>query len=101
MDMRSPETQNKTDGDLYYTIENGVRLSGMPAFGEHPGTNDSDTWKLVLFIRHVPSLTDQELAEMTSLNPKTEQDRQEEQQEEEFLRGENPPAQDAGAVHHH
>src|SRR5579884_1776981 len=30
-DMRMAETQNKTDGELYYTIENGVRLSGMPA----------------------------------------------------------------------
>ena len=33
-DMRTKETQNKSDGELYYTIENGIRLSGMPAFGE-------------------------------------------------------------------
>jgi mono/diheme cytochrome c family protein len=33
-DMRQMETQNKGDGELYYTIENGIRLSGMPAFGE-------------------------------------------------------------------
>ena len=31
-DLRAAETQNKSDGELYYTIENGVRLSGMPAF---------------------------------------------------------------------
>ena len=33
-DMRMAETQNKSDGELYYTIENGVRLSGMPVFGD-------------------------------------------------------------------
>jgi mono/diheme cytochrome c family protein len=32
--MRAAATQNKSDGELYYTIENGVRLSGMPAFSE-------------------------------------------------------------------
>lgn len=98
-DMRKAETQNKSDGELYYTIENGVRLSGMPAFGEHPSTNDADSWRLVTFIRHLPALTDEEAAKMGTLNPKTEEDRQEEQQEEEFLRGENPQTQ--GNSHHH
>jgi mono/diheme cytochrome c family protein len=31
-DLRAAGTQNKSDGELYYTIDNGVRLSGMPAF---------------------------------------------------------------------
>jgi len=31
--MRAAGTQNNSDGELYCTIENGVRLSGMPAFG--------------------------------------------------------------------
>ena len=91
-DMRKAETQTKTDGELYYTIENGVRLSGMPAFGEHPGTNDTDTWKLVVFLRHLPSLSAQELTEMNALNPKTEEERLEEKQEEEFLNGDNSPS---------
>ncbi len=35
-DLRAAGTQNKSDGELYYTIENGVRLGGMPAFsGTH------------------------------------------------------------------
>lgn len=33
-DLRAARTQTKSDGALYYTIENGIRLSGMPAFGE-------------------------------------------------------------------
>jgi mono/diheme cytochrome c family protein len=32
-DMRLPDTQNLTDGELYYTIHNGIRLTGMPAWG--------------------------------------------------------------------
>ena len=33
-DMRQKDTQEMSDGELYYTIKNGVRLSGMPAFGD-------------------------------------------------------------------
>src|SRR5260370_17448546 len=46
-DMRRTETQNLTDGEIYYIIHNGIRLTGMPAWGE-PG-NDDDSWRLVLF----------------------------------------------------
>jgi hypothetical protein len=48
-DMRLPLTQNKTDGELYHTIQYGVRPSGMPAFGG-PVDNDEGTWKLVALI---------------------------------------------------
>src|SRR5207247_5574691 len=57
-DLRLPETQNLTDGELFWIIENGVRFTGMPAFsnsGGHGGMLDS--WKLVHFIRHLPHLT--------------------------------------------
>src|SRR5215467_191054 len=41
-DMRKPETQNLTDGELFYIIENGVKLTGMPAWGgEHGGGESS------------------------------------------------------------
>ena len=33
--MRLEGTQALTDGQLYYIIHNGIRLSGMPAWGEH------------------------------------------------------------------
>ena len=44
-DMRRKETQEMSDGELYYTIQNGIMLSGMPAFGA-PGDDDLDSWKL-------------------------------------------------------
>jgi hypothetical protein len=63
-------TQNKSDGELYYTIENGVRLNGMPAFGEVHSA--AQTWRLVLFNWHLPQITAEELNEMKGLDPKTE-----------------------------
>jgi len=69
-DLRAAGTQNKSDGELYYTIDNGVRLSGMPAFSEAHTT--AQTWRLVLFIRHLPQITPEELSEMKGLNPKPE-----------------------------
>jgi mono/diheme cytochrome c family protein len=101
-DMRTAETQNKSDGELYYTIENGARLTGMPAFGEeHSVTGGAETWHLVLFIRHLPQITSEELTEMNGLNPKTEADRAEEQQEKDFLEGGEPSQNPAGETHRH
>jgi mono/diheme cytochrome c family protein len=74
-DMRSLKTQELTDGELFYIIENGVRLTGMPAWGRrHEGTTDS--WKLVHFIRHLKELTPAEIREMERLNPKGPDERQ-------------------------
>lgn len=83
-DMRLPATQDLTDGELYYTINNGVRLTGMPAWGQ-AGEKDEESWKLVHFIRHLPRLTPEEEREMKRLNPKSPEERQEEQEEEQFL----------------
>lgn len=82
-DMRQSETQNLTDGQIYYIIHNGIRLTGMPASGG-PGKDD-DSWKLVLFIRHLPQMTPQEMKEMEPFNPKSAAERSEEQDEQRFL----------------
>jgi mono/diheme cytochrome c family protein len=70
-DLREVPTQQLTDGELFYIIENGVRFTGMPAFGTGTRTEagDRQTWQLVTFIRHLPSLTTAELGWMESLNP--------------------------------
>lgn len=86
-DMRLEETQRLTDGELYYVIQNGIRLTGMPAWGHADDDRDEDTWKLVHFIRHLHALTPVQLKEMTKLNPKTPADIEEERQDEAFLRG--------------
>lgn len=98
-DMRRRETQDMSDGELYYTIQNGIRLSGMPAFGS-PGDNDLDSWKLVAFIRHLPSLAQGEEMEMEKMNPKSPDEMEEEQQEENFLQGGSTSAAPSPSHHH-
>ncbi len=93
-DMRQRETQDLTDGELYYTIQNGIRLTGMPAWGSpDDGDNNQDSWKLVLFIRHLPRLTPDEENQMERLNPKSREELEEEQGEQEFLNSETPTTQ--------
>jgi mono/diheme cytochrome c family protein len=89
-DMRGKATQEMSDGELYYTIQNGIMLSGMPAFGA-PGDNDLDSWKLVAFIRHLPALSQAEEAGMEKMNPKSPDEMQEEREEENFLQGSPAP----------
>jgi len=83
-DMRLPETQDLTDGELYYIIENGVRFTGMPAWGEG-GMNDHATWHLVLFIRHLPHLSEEDKLDMENSNPRSPAEMKEEQEEQNFL----------------
>ena len=86
-DMREADTQNMTDGELFYIIRNGIRLTGMPAWGSGSDHDAEDSWKLVRFIRHLPKLTAEEEAEMKEMNPKSPDELKEEQEEREFLNG--------------
>ena len=86
-DMRQADTQSLTDGELFYVIQNGIRLSGMPSWGSGESHDELDSWKLVRFVRHLPQLTSQEEREMETLNPKSPQELKEEQEEREFLNG--------------
>ena len=98
-DMRHAETQNLSDGELFWIIENGVRFTGMPAFSSRHSSPE-DTWKLVHFIRHLPQLTTDERLEMERNNPKSPADQMEEKQENDFLNG-TTPAPSAESHHHH
>jgi mono/diheme cytochrome c family protein len=70
-DMRAAATQSLTDGELFSIIEHGVRLTGMPAWSTGTPDGERESWALVHFIRYLPKLTDDELARMEALNPKT------------------------------
>jgi len=98
-DLRREETQKLGDGELFWIIENGVRFTGMPAFGGARGSQE-DSWKLVRFIRHLPQLTAEERMEMERYNPKGPEDLEEEQEENDFLRG-APMQQKPEGTHHH
>jgi mono/diheme cytochrome c family protein len=89
-DMRLKATQDMSDGELFYVIQNGVRFTGMPGWGGGSHHDEQDSWKLVHFIRHLPQLTAAEEREMQALNPKSPDELKEEQEEQEFLNG-GPP----------
>ena len=88
-DMRLPETQRLTDGELFYIIHNGIRLTGMPAFGQETSEPDLDSWKLVRFIRHLPNITPEELETMKTMNPKSRHELEEEEAIRRFLEGDD------------
>ena len=106
-DLRKPATQEMSDGELFWIIENGVRFTGMPGFSnnenhDHAGGNHAggqDSWKLVHFIRHLPHLTATERMEMERYNPKGPEDRAEEQEEEQFLNEATPKARPESQIH--
>ena len=101
-DMTLPATQQLSDGELYYVIENGVRLTGMPAFGENAGNEeDTESWALVNFIRHLPSITDEELAAMKAMNPKSPSELAKEERTRKFLEGDDSPSPEGSHDHHH
>jgi mono/diheme cytochrome c family protein len=88
--MTQPATQSQSDGELFATIENGIRLTGMPAWGDGSAKSAAATWALVHFIRHLPQLTPDEVEAMKALNPKTRDEWQAEAEAEAFLQGGGP-----------
>jgi mono/diheme cytochrome c family protein len=98
-DMRLPVTQDLSDGELFYIIENGVRLTGMPAWSTGTKEGETSSWHLVHFIRYLPKLSEKEIALMESLNPKSPEAVRQDIEAEKFLQGANaePPSSDTHA----
>jgi mono/diheme cytochrome c family protein len=100
-DMTERATQELSNGELYYIIENGVRFTGMPGFGEEPDNNeDTETWDLVHFIRHLPNMTDEEAAQMKKMNPKSPMELEREERMRKFLQGDDSQPPDSHEHHH-
>ena len=52
------EENDTPDGELFWVIKHGIRMTPMPSFGTTH--TDEEIWKIVAFIRHLPDLTAQE-----------------------------------------
>lgn len=63
--LADAQTQQLRDGELFYIINNGVRLTGMPAFGGED--SPESVWHLVSFIRRLPQLSPDELKQLREL----------------------------------
>ena len=101
-DMRTV-SQALTDGELFYYIEEGIRFTGMPAWGTGTQAGEDATWRLVHFIRHLPQITEEEIALMEAINPKSPEEIRQEIEAEQFLRGDDvePAGPEQGAAHAH
>lgn len=100
-DMRQDETQNLSDGELFWIIENGIRFTGMPGWGNGTREGEEASWHLVHFIRHLPELSEAELAEMEELNPKPPAEIRQQIEQEEFLKGADPKPTEPAKPHSH
>lgn len=52
------DTGEMSDGELFYVVSNGIRMSGMPAFGADHGP--ADIWNIVAFLRGLGNMTEQQ-----------------------------------------
>jgi mono/diheme cytochrome c family protein len=86
-DMRGAATQSLTDGELFSIIEHGIRLTGMPGWGNGTAEGERDSWGLVHFVRRLPALTDDDIERMEALTPKTPAQLKEEEEIRRFLEG--------------
>jgi mono/diheme cytochrome c family protein len=59
-----PRVRKRPDGELFWIVRNGIRMTGMPAFG--PTHSDREIWEIVTLVRHLPDLTDEERRELAS-----------------------------------
>jgi predicted CXXCH cytochrome family protein len=61
-DLHLEPTQNLTDGEIHYIIENGIQLTGMPAMASAHRESAAESWKLVAYIRSFRSPAQNEKA---------------------------------------
>jgi mono/diheme cytochrome c family protein len=86
-DMRLADTQDLSDGELFFLIEHGVKITGMPAWGTGTPEGEQASWHLVQFIRRLPTLSEDEITEMEDLNPRGRAEWQALEEERRFLSG--------------
>jgi mono/diheme cytochrome c family protein len=54
-DLTSRDVQAYSDQEVFWIIKNGIRLSGMPAFGRVE--SEEHIWDLVFYVRAMPKAT--------------------------------------------
>jgi mono/diheme cytochrome c family protein len=54
-DLTLGRVQKRTDGEIFWIVQNGIRMTGMPAFGTTH--KDEEIWKIVAFVRRLPALS--------------------------------------------
>jgi mono/diheme cytochrome c family protein len=86
-DLRRPETQRLTDGELFYAIEQGIPWTAMPGWRTGTAEGERESWALVRLVRGLPSLTPAEREEIERMIPRSPPDTDRERDIEDFLSG--------------
>jgi mono/diheme cytochrome c family protein len=50
-----------TPGELFWIVKHGIRMTGMPAWGDH---SDDELWATVALIEKLPGMTEQDYAKL-------------------------------------
>lgn len=56
--------QQSSDAELFWVVKNGIRMTGMPAFGVNH--SEEEIRDIVAFVRHAPKLTEEERRALTA-----------------------------------
>lgn len=66
-ELDAAHTQAFSDGELFWIVKNGIRASGMPAFGVNH--KDPELQDIVSFVRHLPRITPAEKEQLGEALP--------------------------------
>ncbi len=50
-----------TPGELFWILKNGIKMSGMPSWGDH---GDDDLWNTVAFMERLPGMNEQDYGKL-------------------------------------
>ena len=53
-DLALQEVQRRSNAELHWVVKNGIKMTGMPAFG--PTHDEEELWSMVSFVRRLPGL---------------------------------------------
>jgi mono/diheme cytochrome c family protein len=59
---------DRTPAQLFWVIKNGINMTGMPSFGI-AGASDDDLWKIVAFLKQLPTVTEKEFKAWSAAAP--------------------------------
>ncbi len=60
--LSSGDTQSEGEAELFWIVKNGLKMTGMPAFG--PTHSTEELWGIVSFLRRLPKLNPEEYGKM-------------------------------------
>jgi mono/diheme cytochrome c family protein len=60
-------TRDMSPAEAYWIVKNGIRMTGMPAFG--PTHTESELWAITAFVKQLPTMTPAQYQALTAASP--------------------------------